>query len=198
MLLIGYKLHKHIAQALSRCCAAIHSAIDCYNTLALLQKPPCPHLVYSDIVEYCNFSEFKILKHLDHDLLSKEWATLTNRQVAKKYFKIECAKEEICHCHVEVARLQAWVDTDDADMCRAVAAHESSEPTFAAHLKGLQMQHRHVNDRLCMWLQQIYHLPGYCGPPPPAVGSVSSALASKSESLSATMQSLTRSWAQFH
>ena len=78
MLLIGYKLRKHIAQALSRRCAAIHSAVDCYNALAPLQKPPHPHLMYSDIVEYCNFSEFEILKHSDHNLLSKEWAMLTN------------------------------------------------------------------------------------------------------------------------
>jgi len=77
--------------------------IDRYNALALLQKPPHPSLMYSDVVEYCNFSEFKILKHSDHDLLSKEWATLANQQAAKKYFKIERAKEEIHHCHIEVA-----------------------------------------------------------------------------------------------
>jgi len=107
MLLIGYKLHKHIAQALTCHYAAIHNAIDHYNTLALLQKHPCPTLMYSDVVKYCNFSEFKILKHSDHDLLSKEWATLANQQVAKKYFKIKHAKEKIHCCHIEVAQLQA-------------------------------------------------------------------------------------------
>ena len=193
MLLIGYKLHKHIAQALSCHCAAICSAIDHYNALAPLQKPPHPHLVYSDIVKYCNFSEFKILKHSDHDLLSKEWATLANQQAAKKYFKIECTKEEIHCCHVEVAQLQAWVDTDNAEMCRAVAAHEGSDPAFAAQLRGLQMQRHHINDRLHMRLQQIYHLPGYCGPLPPAMGSLSSVPASNSELSSAAMQSLTKS-----
>src|SRR5258707_3873782 len=193
MLLIGYKLHSHIAQALSHHCAAIHSAVDRYNALAPLQKPPHPHLMYSDIVKYCNFSKFEILKHLDHNLLSKEWATLANRQAAKKYFKIECAKEEIHCCHVEVAQLQAWIDADNAEMCRAVAAHKGSDPAFVAHLRGLQMQRRHINDHLHMWLQQIYHLPGYCGPLPPAMGLLSSVPASNSELSSATMQLLTKS-----
>ena len=185
MLLIGYKLHKHIAQALTCHCAAIRNMIDCYNTLAPLQKHPRPTLMYSDVVKYCNFSEFEILKHLDHDLLSKEWATLTNWQAAKKYFKIKRAKEEIHCCHIEVARLQAWVNANDANMCSAVAAHESSDPTFAAHLKAIQMQRCHINDWLCMWLHQIYHLPGYCGPLPPVAASLLSALASDSELSSA-------------
>ena len=191
MLLIGYKLRKHIAQALSRRCVAIRNAIEHYNTLAPLQNPPRPPLMYSDVVKYCNFSEFEILKHSDHDLLSKEWATLANRQAAKKYFKIERAKEEIRRCNIEAARLQAWVDADDVDMCSAVAVYESSDPAFATHLKAIQMQRRHVNDHLRMRLQQIYHLPGYCGPLPPATASLSSAPASNGELSPATMQSLT-------
>ena len=75
---VGYKLRKHIAQALTHRCAVIRNAIERYNALALLQNPPRPHLVYSEVVEYCNFSEFEILKQSDHDILSKEWATITN------------------------------------------------------------------------------------------------------------------------
>ena len=71
-------MRKHIAQALTRRCAAIRNAIERYNALAPLQNPPRPPLAYSEVVEYCNFSEFEILKHSDHDILSKEWATLTN------------------------------------------------------------------------------------------------------------------------
>ncbi len=161
---LGYKLCKHIAQALSHHCAAIHSAIECYNALAPLQRPPHPLLMYSDVVKYCNFSEFEILKHSDHNLLSKDWATLANQQAAKMYFKIECAKEEIPCCNIEVARLQAWVNVEDDNMCRAVATHESGNPAFSDHLKVVQMQHCHVNEHICMWLHQIYSLPGYCGP----------------------------------
>jgi hypothetical protein len=121
--------------------------------------------MYSTVVDYYTFSKFKILKHSDHDVLSKEWATLANRQAANKYFKIERAEEEIHHCNVEVARVQAWVDEDDVVMSRAVADHKVSDPPFAAHLKVLQDQRRHVNNHLRKRLEQIYKLPGYSGPP---------------------------------
>jgi hypothetical protein len=160
--LLGYKLRKHIAQALARRCTAIRNAIDRYNALAPLQTPTRPHLVYSEVVDYCTFSEFEILKHSDHDLLSKDWSVLHNRQAANKYFKLERAKEEVQRCNIEVARLQAWVDQDDAELSRAVAAHEHS-PVFAAHLKVVQVRRREANDRIRARLQQIYSLPGYSG-----------------------------------
>src|SRR6266576_2644527 len=164
---LGYKLRKHIAQALSRRCTAIRNAINRYNALAPHQTPPRPRLEYSEVVKYCNFSEFEILKHSDHDLLSKDWTLLANRQAANKYFKLERAKEEVQRCNVEVARLQAWVDTDDTEMSGAVAAHEH-DPPFAAHLKVLQVWRRQANDRIRTRLQQIYRLPGYSGPRPSA------------------------------
>jgi len=171
MFLLGYKLCRHIAQALSRHCAGIRNAIKCYNDLAPLQKPPRPLLMYSEVVDYCTFSEFEILKHSDHDVLSKEWATLTNRQAANKYFKIKRAEEEICRCNVEIARVRAWVDKDDRVMSEAVAANEGSDPAFAAHLKVLQIQRRHVNDHLRTRLGQIYKLRGYSGSLPPVASS---------------------------
>ncbi len=56
-------------------------------------------------------------------------------------------------------------------MSRAVAAHEGSDPAFAAHLKVLQIQHRHMNDHLRTRLGQIYKVPGYSGPLPPVAAS---------------------------
>jgi hypothetical protein len=174
MFLLGYKLCKHITHALSRHCTAICNAINHYNQLALLQKPPRPHLMYSEVVDYCTFSKFEILKHSDHDVLSKDWAILANRQAADKFFKIERAKEEVHHCNVEVAHLQAWVDAEDMVMSRAAAAHEGSNPAFATHLKVLQMQRCHVNEHLHSCLDQIYKLPGFSGRRPPVTASSTS------------------------
>ena len=163
---VGYKLRKHIAQALSRRCTAIRNAIDRYNSLARLQVPPRPHLEYSQVVDYCNFSELEILKHTDHNLLSKPWATLANRQAANKYFKVERAEEEIHRCNIEVARVWAWADAEDAEISRAVAdAQEGQDAAFAAHLKVTQVQRKYFNDRLRLRLSQISKLPGYSGPP---------------------------------
>jgi len=158
-------------QALSHHCAAIHNTIACYNDLVPHQKLPRPILVYSEVIDYCTFSEFEILKQSDHDVLSKDWATLTNWQATNKYFKIKCAEEEIYRCNVEVAHVQAWVDKDNWVMSRAIAASEGSDPAFATHLKVLQIQHHHMNNHLCTCLGQIYKLPGYSGPLPPVASS---------------------------
>ena len=174
MFLLGYKLRKHITHALSRCCVAICNAIDCYNQLTPLQKLPRPHLIYSKVINYCTFSEFEILKHSDHDVLSKDWAILANQQAANKFFKIKRAKEEVHRCNVEVAHLQAWVDAEDMVMSRAAAAHEGSDPAFATHLKVLQMQRHHVNEHLCSRLDQIYKLPSFSGHCPPVAASSTS------------------------
>ena len=171
MFLLGHKLRKHISEVLSRRYTAIRNAIDRYNVLAPLQKPPRPLLVYSEVIDYCTFSEFEILKLSDHDVLSKEWVIHANRQAENKYFKIERAEEEIHRCNVEVARVQAWIDEEDMAMSRAVAAHEGSDPAFAAHLRVLQTERCRVNNHLCTHLGQIYKLPGYSGPLPPIAAS---------------------------
>jgi hypothetical protein len=165
--------------------------------MAPKQTPPRTTLVYSEVVEYCNFSEFEILKHSDHALLSKDWAKPENRQAAKKYFKMQRAEEEIARCNVEVVRLQAWVDKEDADLCRVVAAYEDSDPVFATHLKAVQSQRRHANECLRTRLQQIYKLPGYHGPPPPIVASLSPIMAGSSELHLAAMRFLTLLTAHF-
>jgi hypothetical protein len=153
---------------------AIRNAINRYNELACLQKPPHPMLRYSEVVDYCTFSEFEILKHSEHDVLSKDWAVLVNRQAANKFFKIKRAKGEVHCCNIEVAHLQAWVNVEDLVMARAAAAHEGSDPAFAAHLKVLQMQCRHVNDHLRSRLDQIYKLPGFSGCRPPVTAASTS------------------------
>jgi hypothetical protein len=114
----------------------------------------------------------KFLKHSDHNILSKDWSVLHNRQAANKYFKLERVKEEVQRCNIDVARLQAWVDQDDAKLSRAVAAHEDN-PAFVAHLKVVQERRRQANDRIRGRLQQIYSLPGYSGRHPS--GPISSA-----------------------
>jgi hypothetical protein len=83
-------------------------------------------------------------------------------------------KEEVHCCNVKAACLQAWVDVEDMVMSRAAAAQEGSDPTFAAHLKVLQMQCRHVNDYLHSHLDQIYKLPGFSGHRPPVATSSTS------------------------
>ncbi|KAI0274602.1 hypothetical protein BC834DRAFT_839725 [Gloeopeniophorella convolvens] len=156
----GYKLRKHIAQALSRRCTALRNAIDRYNTLAPQQRPPRPLLHYSEVLEYCSLSEFEILKHTDDDMLRKPWALRSNREAANRYFKLERAKEELVRCGIEAHRLHAWVDADDEAMVAAVENYEALSPAFTSHLKVIQATRQRVNDSLRKRLAQLYAIRG--------------------------------------
>ncbi|KAG1726514.1 uncharacterized protein EDB91DRAFT_1061561 [Suillus paluster] len=112
----GYKLCQHISNTIARHSAAIHAALDKYNNLAPLQNPPRPTLEYHEVASYTWLGEFNLLKHSWRDLLSKPWASKTNREVAAKYFKVLHAHEEITWLNVEVARLHRWVDDEDAHL----------------------------------------------------------------------------------
>ncbi|KAI0261896.1 hypothetical protein BC834DRAFT_845384 [Gloeopeniophorella convolvens] len=126
----------------------------------LVQKPPRPLLLYSKVVEYCNLSEFEILKYTDDSMLRKPWALRSNREAANKYFKLERAKEELVRCSVEAHRLHAWVNADDDEMAAAVQAYEAFSPAFASHLKTIQANRQWVNDSLRERLSQLYAIRG--------------------------------------
>ena len=57
----GYCLWKHISQALKKHSSAIQTALDHYNTAALILDPPCPCLKWDEVVEYAFLSDFDLL-----------------------------------------------------------------------------------------------------------------------------------------
>ncbi|KAI0027008.1 hypothetical protein K488DRAFT_8790, partial [Vararia minispora EC-137] len=159
----GYKLRKHISQALTRRCVSLRSAIDRYNKLAPLQSPKRDLLVYSEIVEKCSLSDFDILKSSDHNLLSKPWAIPINRLAVNKFYKLEGSKEEVRRCNREIRRLAAWVEHDDCIMAEAVLSHSETDPAFASHLDTVRAERLLINNQLRHRLWQISCLTGYTG-----------------------------------
>ncbi|KAG1871676.1 hypothetical protein F4604DRAFT_1881103 [Suillus subluteus] len=131
----GYKLHQHISNAIAQCSAAICTALDKYNALAPLQNPPRPTLEYHEVASYAWLGEFDLLKHSRRDLLSKPWASKTNREVAAKYFKVVRAREELTRLNVEVVRLHAWVDDEDAHLSSVARSLSETNPTLAYEIQ---------------------------------------------------------------
>ncbi|KAG2341416.1 hypothetical protein BDR05DRAFT_888334, partial [Suillus weaverae] len=127
----GYKLHQHISSAISRRSAAIRTVLERYNRLAPVQTPPREMLEFSDIASYARLGEFDLLKHLRHHLLEKPWASKVNREVANHYFKILRAREEIQRLNVEVGRLAAWVDHEDAHLQSTFKSLLESDPALS-------------------------------------------------------------------
>ncbi|EGN93404.1 hypothetical protein SERLA73DRAFT_64020, partial [Serpula lacrymans var. lacrymans S7.3] len=110
---IGYNMRKQISRALAKRLGAIRTALQTYNWIAPKQNPPQPILEYSEIVSYATPGEFMLLKYLRHNILAKPWTVSANQQIAIKFFKIQCAKEEVLQLNVEVQRLHTWIDNKD-------------------------------------------------------------------------------------
>ncbi|KAG1749252.1 hypothetical protein EDB19DRAFT_2036549 [Suillus lakei] len=103
----GYKLCQHILSAISRQSAAIRTALEKYNQLAIIQTPPQEVLDFSKVASYAWLGKFDLLKHSHHHILEKPWASKGNQEVANNFFKIQHAHEEVQHLNVEVTQLSA-------------------------------------------------------------------------------------------
>jgi hypothetical protein len=163
---LGYKLWKQISKAIVKRSGAIRTALNKYNKLAVSQNPQQPTLQYSEVILYAVLGEFDLLKHSQHEILTKPWTNPTHREMAVKHFKVLRAQEEIIRLNVEICRLQAWVDTEDTDMEQAAADLESTNSPLAAQLNMLtRCQHR-INTVHRGRLMRIYCLEGYTGRAP--------------------------------
>ncbi|KAG2337898.1 hypothetical protein BDR05DRAFT_952329 [Suillus weaverae] len=155
----GYKLWKQISKAIVKCSGAIRTALDKYNKLAVSQNP-------REVISYAVLGEFDLLKHSQHEILTKPWTNPTHREMAVKHFKVLCAREEIIRLNIEICWLQAWVDTKDTDMEQAAADLESTNSPLAAQLNMLAHCQCRINTVHRGCLMRIYCLEGYTGRTP--------------------------------
>ena len=159
----GYKLRRQISKALAWRSDAIRTALKNYNELAPLQDPPRPKIEYTDIASYVWLGEFELLKNSRHDILQKKWAAPVNREVMDKYFKLQCARVEIKRLNVEIPRLQAWVDDEDARILKTADNLAAANPLISMELRELYRERSRINNVIRNRLAQIYNLPGYTG-----------------------------------
>jgi hypothetical protein len=161
---LGYKMWKHISKAIARRSSAIRTALEKYNELAPLQKPPRPTLEYSDVASYSLLGDFDLLKHSHTAIMKKPWSVPANREVTNKYFKVLCAQEEIHRLNMEIRRLDAWVSHEDSVL--KAAAEMATNPHLAVELCRHYAERRRVNLLHRAHISAIYRLEGYSGPGP--------------------------------
>ncbi|KAG6379623.1 hypothetical protein JVT61DRAFT_10136 [Boletus reticuloceps] len=167
----GYKMRKHISKALAKRSTAIRTTLERYNKLAPRQTPPRRTLDYTEVISYATLGDFALLKSSHTDILSKPWATLTNRDMLTKYFKVLRSQEEIERLNVEIRRLAAWVDFDDRKIhLSAEQLRQDGFPYLAVEMDLLYAEHHRVNDVHRVRLRKMYLLMGFSGSrPPPAI-----------------------------
>ncbi|KAG1785797.1 uncharacterized protein HD556DRAFT_1456348 [Suillus plorans] len=159
----GYKLRQHISNTISRRSGAIRRALEKYNQLAIVQTPPRDVIEYSEVASYAWLGEFDLLKHSRHRILEKPWTSKGNREVANNFFKIQRAHEEVRRLNVEVARLSAWVDYEDAHLKSTFESLVESDPTLSHEISCMYKERKRANDVHRRRIQAIYDLSGYCG-----------------------------------
>ncbi|KAG1884158.1 hypothetical protein F4604DRAFT_1920002 [Suillus subluteus] len=129
----GYKLRQHISNAIARRSAAIRTVLDKYNALAPLQNPPRPTLEYHET----SCPSLGLPKPIARSLHTR--------------------------LNVEVVRLHAWVDDEDAHLSSVARSLSETNPTLAYEIQCRFEERHRVNNIHRTRLEAIYDLPGYNG-----------------------------------
>ncbi|KIK22288.1 hypothetical protein PISMIDRAFT_11754 [Pisolithus microcarpus 441] len=160
----GYKLRKHIAKALKACSAAIHTALDRFNTAARTCSPPHPQLTFKEVVEYTFLADFDLLHNATcEDISQRPWATPAACAAMDQYFKVRRVEEEIKCLDVEVHRTITYLH-DEAHYVKAcIAQLQVSHPPLAYQVQlHYNVCAKFTNHHLRL-LTKIAHLPGFTG-----------------------------------
>ncbi|KAG1871810.1 hypothetical protein DFJ58DRAFT_713769 [Suillus subalutaceus] len=123
----GYKLRKHIANALQTRSAAIHTALD----WSLALTPPRRTLKWDKVIEYAFLANFDLLQDAREDVSEHPWVTPAARQAMDLYFKMCRAKEEILRVNVKIRHLVTYIRDEDHYLCACEAQMLLSEPALA-------------------------------------------------------------------
>ena len=158
----GYKLCQQISKALQRRSEAIRNAISCYNTQVAALNPPHPLVSWKDIAEYSFLGEFDLLHHSCADIRDNDWAKPAFHQATVKFFKLQCACEELVHARVEVHRLQSSIHDEEAHISKIVDGLLISDSPLASELKrqhrswhAINQLHLHHIDQIACHLQYV-------------------------------------------
>ena len=129
-------MRQQISKALQRCSEAIRNAISHYNTQATALNPPRPPISWKDIAEYSFLGEFDLLCHSCADVRDNNWAKPTFHQAMVKFFKLQCAHEELIRVSVEVHRLWTSIHEEEAHIAKVIDELLISDHLLASELRN--------------------------------------------------------------
>ncbi|RDB20084.1 hypothetical protein Hypma_012873 [Hypsizygus marmoreus] len=110
----GYKLRKHIGNALKARSQAVRTALEKYNAAAKALSPPRAELSWDMVVEYAFLADFDLLSDTREDVRERPWATPAARILMDQYFNIQRAHEEIKCLNIEIPRLVTYIRDEEA------------------------------------------------------------------------------------
>ena len=143
--------------------AAIHMAIEAYNTSASQLIPPIEPVTWASIMKTADLVEFDLLKDTHQKISKKPWAKPAVHEAIWLYLKIKHAQEEVKRLNIEIIWLITFMRDEFMNYRCAINASKDLD-TFIS--QELQEQHRYsdkINHQIIKRLIQTSKLLGFLG-----------------------------------
>ncbi|KAJ7586827.1 hypothetical protein C8J56DRAFT_1004574 [Mycena floridula] len=159
----GYKMRKHIGQAVKTRSQAIRTTLDNCNAAASKLSPPRPGLDWDTVIDCAFLSEFELLRDSGQDIRDKPWAKPAGRSLQDKHYKILRAREEIIRCNMEITRLWTYITHEKLFL----EAHEqeilSTNPALAYQVRQYCLQRGRCDEVHIKRLTRLARNPRFTG-----------------------------------
>jgi hypothetical protein len=160
---VGYKLRKHIGNALKARSKAVCMALQNYNIAAQALVPPRPALSWDDVVEYAFLADFDLLCDTRSDVRLRVWAKPASRVLMDQYFKMERAQEEIAWLNVEIPHVTTYIRDEEAFLLQQEEILSESDPSLSCQLHLQRLKLIRTNDLHLRWLNKLASIHGFSG-----------------------------------
>ncbi|KZO93751.1 hypothetical protein CALVIDRAFT_485477, partial [Calocera viscosa TUFC12733] len=160
----GYAMRTSIAKAIQERSAAIRSALDKYNHMAILLVPPRPTLDFQEVIDMTFLSDFALLRYSRNDIRKRQWSDPLVRQAMTQWLLVRCAKEEIKRLNIEIRRLWTALHVEPKEMLQRIEQVQAEGNMLLAAEMSLRLVRRlEVDKHLRQRILMIFQLDGFSG-----------------------------------
>ncbi|KAJ3761727.1 hypothetical protein EV360DRAFT_92860 [Lentinula raphanica] len=157
----GYKLRKHIANALKARSQAIRTAVNTYNDAA--SELDRPTLTWDQVLDYSFLSDFDLLREARRDIRSEPWAQPAGRLALDQYYKLLRAPEEIARLNKEITALLTYIHEESTYIRLKAEEMQHKDPLLSIQIQKYGWERARCNDLHIIKLQKLAKLPGFTG-----------------------------------
>ena len=152
---LGYKLRKHIGNALKARSKAVHTALQNYNVTAQALVPPRPALSWDDVMEYAFLADFDLLSDTHSDVCLRVWAKPASRVLR--------AQEEIARLNVEIPHVTTFIRDEEAYLLQQEEILSENNPPLSRQLCVWRLKLIQTNDLHFRHFNKLATISGFSG-----------------------------------
>ena len=160
---LGYKLRKHIGNALKAQSKAIRTTLQNYNVATQALVPPRPALSWDDVVEYAFLADFDLLTDTRSDVRLRVWAKPASHVLMDQFFKMERAQEEIAWLNVEIPCVTTFIRDEEAYLLQQEEILSESNPPLSHQLHMRRLKLIWTNDLHFRRFNKLATMSGFSG-----------------------------------